>query len=211
MAEARREQAYRSPRRDALNGGRPMLDRRPRHEELSHSARRAADSHRHLAVARARRGDRDHGAIGQRQEHAALHPRRARTAVVRDGDARRRRIPSGWASASRRRSATAKSASSSRTTRCCRSARCSRTCWRRRSWRRRPRMAPTRPPRARTRCSRRSGSAIVSIIVRRALRWRKAARRACARAHPQSGAAAVRRAHRQPRSRRRRHGRRSAA
>ena len=36
-----------------------------------------------LSLAPGRRG-RDHGTIGQREEHAALHPRRARTADVRD-------------------------------------------------------------------------------------------------------------------------------
>ena len=49
------------------------------------------DSRERLVLDGARRGRRDHGAVGQRQEHAALHPRRARSAHRRHGDARRRR------------------------------------------------------------------------------------------------------------------------
>ena len=119
------------------------------------------------------------------------------------------RIPSGWASASRRLSGTAKSASSSRTIRCRLSARCSRTCWRRRSWLRRPRMVPTRPPRA--------PMLLTQVGLGDRLDHRPAelsggetAGRACAGAHSEPGAAALRRAHRQPRSCRRRHGCRSA-
>ena len=102
------------------------------------------------------RGDAggDHGAVGQRQEHAALHPRRARAAVVRHGDARRPGSASRSASASRRRSATGASASCSRITRCCRSARCSRTSWPRRSSRRRPNGTRARRRGARARAAR---------------------------------------------------------
>ena len=42
-----------------------------------------------VVLARARRRRGDHGAVGQRQELAALHARRARAAVVRHGHARR--------------------------------------------------------------------------------------------------------------------------
>ena len=42
-----------------------------------------------VALARAGRRRRHHGAVGQRQEHAALHPRRARAADVRNDHARR--------------------------------------------------------------------------------------------------------------------------
>ena len=44
-----------------------------------------------VVLARAGRRGRDHGPVGQRQELAALHPRRARAADLRHGDARRPR------------------------------------------------------------------------------------------------------------------------
>ena len=97
-----------------------------------------------VAGARRRRGD--HGPVGQRQELAALHPRRARAADVRHRDARRPQSVRARRRRRWRRSATARSASSSRITACCRSARCSRTCWSRR-WSRRP-DATTRRARA---------------------------------------------------------------
>ena len=73
------------------------------------------------------------GPSGQRQEHAALRPRRARAADARARCAGRARPVRAAASRSSPPSATARSASSSRTTACCRSARCSRTCSCRRS------------------------------------------------------------------------------
>ena len=69
--------------------------------------------------------------------------------IVGHGHARRQEsVPAGRAR-SRRRFATSTSGSCSRITRCCRSARCSRTCWRRRWWRRRPTRTPRDANRAR--------------------------------------------------------------
>ena len=142
-----------SPIGTGTDGAEPMLIADRVSKSYPHAARRSADPRRRLAVARPRRRGGDHGAVGQRQEHAALHPRRARSAVVRHRHARRPGSRTRSASASRRRSATSASASSSRTTRCCRSARCSRTCSRRRSSRRARRSRARRTPRGRARCS----------------------------------------------------------
>ena len=114
---------------------------------------------RRVAVARARRRRRDHGAVGQRQEHAALHPRRARAADLGYASPSTATIRTASANASRRRSATSASASSSRITRCCRSARCSRTCSRRRSSRRRRSAIRPKTNAAHARCSTQVGLA----------------------------------------------------
>ncbi len=87
MAEAA-ESAYESIR---AHTDRRHVDRRPRFEELSHAAWGSAHPQRRVAVAGARRRRGHHGAVGQRQEHPALHPRRARSAVLGHRDARRPR------------------------------------------------------------------------------------------------------------------------
>ena len=172
------------------------------------AARPAARAVGRLVRARARRRRGDHGPVGQRQELAALHPRRARAADVRHRHARRPQPVSARCRAAWRRSATRRSGSSSRITACCRSARCSRTCWSRRWSRRR-----SRRTRARARDADRAGRPRRShrSSARRALGRRAAARRDRARADPQPAAAALRRADRQPRSRRRRQRRLAAA
>ena len=153
---------------------------------------------------RAWRCRRHHGSVRQRQEHAAVHPRRARARstsghVTLDGSdpyrlggaraggvsqpADRLRLPGSLASAAvlgareRARADPGRSAV--------------RSGIRTEDESRAPRAAhPGRP--------RRSARSPPGGAVRR----REAARRAGARADPQSGAAALRRAHRQPRSRR---------
>ena len=79
-----------------------------------------------LELARGRRGLRARP-FGQRQEHAAVHPRRPRAADLGPGHARRPGSLRALRGRSARPSATATSGSSSRTIACCRSARCSRT------------------------------------------------------------------------------------
>ena len=111
-------------------------------------------------------GVRD-GTVGLRQEHAALHPRRARAADQRHGAARRQRSLRAVARRRWRRFAIAKSASCSRITACCRSAPCSRTCWCRRWSARRD---PGRAGRARARSWRRSASPSGCTIGRRSCR-----------------------------------------
>ena len=151
---------------------------------------------RRVAVAAARRGRVRDGAVGVRQEHAALHSWRPRAADQRhDAPARHRslhaRRPTRW-----RRFAIATSASCCRITACCRSAPCSRTCWCRR-WSARPTPAPA--TRARTLLgagrAHRSPASSAGGIVRR----REAARRHRPRAGAATAPAVVRRADRQSR------------
>ena len=86
-------------------------------------AARAASPCRYASLTLTRRRGGDHGAVGQRQEHAALHPRRARAADVRHRDARRAGSLARSRTRAGARSGTGRSASCSRITCCCRSVR----------------------------------------------------------------------------------------
>ena len=159
----------------------------------------------------ARRRRRDHGAVGQRQELAALHPRRARAADVRHRDARRPQSVPAERRASSRRSATADRVRvpGSLPAAAVHGAR--------------ERADPDAGRAGRTAPSERRPSARAQLVEQvglarshrsspgRALRRRAAARRDRARARAAAAPAAVRRADRQPRSRRRRQRRVAAA
>ncbi len=94
------------------------------------------------------------GPSGLRQEHAALHPRRARAAVVRHGHDRRHESVHARRARAGRVPRRARSASSFRIICCCRSSRRSTTCSCRR-WSRRRRMATPCADRARNAARRR--------------------------------------------------------
>ena len=179
-------------------------ERRSPQQGISDAARPARRAVGRVVLAGARRRGGDHGAVGQRQELAALHPRRARAADLRDGHARR---PQSVRAARRPQLAAFRNESDRlRLPGSLPAAAVHGARERADPDAGRVRRRTAAATRARARDAHRAGRPRGShrSSARRAVGRRAAARRDRARADRAAAAAAVRRADRQPRSRRRR-------